>query len=136
MLLGEVLVFDALPQKLRGVFDDLEGAEVRRVVSDGFLVGEIGGGVLVFAAEKRIGIALDEFDRGGGEADLIGIKPAENIAIAIVNAAVRFIRDDQIKEAGVEVLKAFHHRRVGREVNALGAIPGCGTRNENAWFGG
>ncbi len=45
-----------------------------------------------------------------------------DFAKTVVNAAVRFVGDDEIEEPDLEVLKALHHRRVGGEVDALSPL--------------
>ena len=119
LLRGEILVFDAIPQKLGGVLHHGERGEVGRLVADRLVVGIVRGGVFVFAAEQLISITEYKLYRSGGEADLIAVEPAEDVAEAVVDAAVRFVGHDEIEEADVEVLIALHHRRVGGEVDAL-----------------
>ena len=60
--------------------------------------------------------------RRGGEPDLRAVEVVEQVAVAVVDAAVRFVGDDQIEEADVEGLEALHHGRIGGQVDAL--VPG------------
>ena len=122
LLLCEALVFDAVTQEFGGVFDHGEGAKVRRNMGDGLFVCEVGGRVFVLTAKERIGVSLNEFNRRSCEANLIGVKPTEKIAIAVVDTSVAFIRDNEIEKSWIKILEALHHRGVGGEVDALGAI--------------
>ena len=119
LLRAEILVSDAVPQEFGGVFHHGEGAEIGRLVIDRLLVGVVRGGILVLAAEELVGVPEDELHGGGGEADLVTVEVAEDVAEAVVNAAVALVRDDQVEEADIEVLEALHHRRVSGEIDAL-----------------
>ena len=81
-------------------------------------IAEVGGRVLVLAAEDLVRVAGNEVDGRGGQADLEAIEILEEFAVAVVDAAVRFVGDDQVEEAHVERLEALHHRRVGGQVDA------------------
>lgn len=63
------------------------------------------------------------------------VEVAENVAKAVVNAAVRFVGDDEIEEAYIEVLEAFHHRWVGGEVDALFLIVSGFAGHDDPGFG-
>ena len=65
--------------------------------------------------------------RRGGQTDLEAVEVGEQVAVAVVDAAVRLVGDDEVEEAHVERLEALHHRRVGGKVDAvvpvLGGVP-------------
>ena len=76
-------------------------------------------GLLVLAVEERVGVPADELDRGGRQADLQGIEVVEQLAIPVVDRAMRLVGDHQVEEADVEGLEDLHHGRVGRQVDAV-----------------
>ena len=50
-------------------------------------------------SRRAEGVAADQLDRRGGQADLERIEVVEQVAVAVVDAAVRFVGDDQVEEA-------------------------------------
>ena len=81
---------------------DLERHEIGRPVADGFLEAEVSGRVAALAAEDLEGVAGDEIDRRGGQPDLEAVEIGEQVAVAVVDAAVRLVGDDQVEKADVE----------------------------------
>jgi hypothetical protein len=136
VLLGVVHrgVLEAGVAELAGEGDDPERREVlaRQRVAE----PEVRGGVALGAAEVLEGVAADELDRGGGEADLERVEVPEERLVLLVDAAVRLVGDDQVEEPDVEVLVALHHRRVGGEVDALVALVGGGGADHHPRLAG
>ena len=60
----------------------------------------------------------------------MGVEVLEDVAVAVVDATVRLVGDDQVEEADVKRLQALHHRRVGGQVDAFVALVGRAGGNE------
>src|SRR5262249_51691574 len=58
--------------------------------------------------------------------DLKGIEINKEVTVTVINAAMGFVRDDEVKEPGIEVFEALHHGRVRGKVDAFcQVLVGC-----------
>jgi len=78
--------------------------------------------VSILAAEQLVGVALDEPNRRGREANLKCIEVLKESAEFLLDAPVGLVGDDKIEEADIEILEALHHRGIRGEINALVAV--------------
>src|SRR5581483_8255339 len=81
-------------------------------------------------------VAGDEFDWGGGQPNLKTVEVGEEFSIAVVDAAMRFVGDDEVEEPDIERLVALHHRWICAEVDALVTILRCSGRDVSTGFAG
>ena len=77
---------------------------------------------LSFAVEEPEGVAGDEIDRRGRQADLEAVEIVKHVAVDVVDAAVRLVGDDQVEESHIEGLEDLLHRRVGGEEDAFARV--------------
>ena len=116
LLVVEVAALDAIAQELGGVGDDFERHQI--VLGNRLLQRVVGGGQFVIATKQAAGAAADHFYRGGGQADLQRIEIAEDVAIVVVDGAMRFVGDDQVKITDVEVFVVVDQALVDADINA------------------
>jgi hypothetical protein len=100
LLIAQVRGLDAIAQELGGVGHDLEGNQV--AIGNGLLQRVVGRWQLVVATKELAGTAADHLHRGGRQAHLQGIEVLEDVAIQVVDGAVRFVGHDEVKEPHVE----------------------------------
>ena len=91
---------------------------------DRLLVGVGEAGVVGVAIEELEGVVVDPVRRCRGEAELDGVEIAEDLLIGVVDAAVAFVRNDDVEEMRrdpglrhVAVLDQVEHGRVGGDVD-------------------
>ena len=65
-----------------------------------------------------------------------GVKPDEQVAVAVVDAAVGFVGNDEVEEAGIELFEALHHGRISGEVDARRDIARRVAADEDARLAG
>jgi hypothetical protein len=109
----------SLTQKFCCVRVDFEGDEVRGYTIDRLLISVVEVGEAEIAVEQAARAAADHLDWGCGQSQLQAIEPIENVAVDIVDAAMRFVGDDKIEEAGVERLTDLHHGGIGRQIDPV-----------------
>lgn len=73
--------------------------------------------VLIAAVNELIAVAGNELDRRGRETDLEAVEIPKQGRVIVVNAAVRFVGDDDVEETGIEVGKEAVESRIGGEVD-------------------
>ena len=121
----ELLSVDPLQLKLGAYLEDLEIAQVRRLVANSFLERVRKGGVLWLALEKLESIVVDVVRRGRRQADLDCAEIVEHRLIDVVDAAVALVRNHDIEEEGRDVgfrrrslFNEVQHPGVGRDVDS------------------
>ena len=78
--------------------------------------------VAVFAPEQQRRLQRMNWTGGGSQSNASRVKVEEQVSVAVVNAAVRFVGDNEIKESHVERLEALHHGGVGGEIDSAIAV--------------
>lgn len=135
LLVRELRILDASASEIGGERLDLEVHEEGAIgVGQSVGIAVMRRGVFILAAEQRIGVPGNELHRRGGEAHLKGIEVQQQIAVAVVDAAVRLVANDEIKEANVKRLVDFHHRGVSCQINAVLSLLVGICRDVGQWF--
>src|SRR5205807_2403000 len=88
------------PKELRCMFEDLEGREI--AVLHGLLQIVICSRQLPLAVKKAERASCDEIDRRCSKSDLMAVEIVEDVAVNIIDAAVRLVGNDQIEEPRIE----------------------------------
>ena len=128
LLLGQVGVFDALPQE--------PGAHLYPYRRDQEPLGHcvlqpVGvGGHPVLEVEQPVGVVIHLVLRGGGQPHQQRVEPGEDAAVLLVHRPVRLVDHHQVEVARpehpctrVDVVDQVHHRRIGRHVHpAVGVL--------------
>ena len=99
---------------------DLERGQV--AIVDRLLEIVVRSRQLTFTVKQPERVSCDEVHRRCCQTDLVAVEVMKDVAVDIVDTAVRLIGDDQIEEARIEGLEDLLHRRVGGEEHALARI--------------
>lgn len=79
-------------------------------------------GKLPFAPKEAKGAPRNEVNRRRGKSDLVTVEIVKDVSVDVVDASMRFIRDDEVEEARVERLEDLLHRGIGRKEDALAGV--------------
>ena len=120
-LLGrQAIEGDAVAEKLRRVLIDLEWGQVAFL--NRLIEIVIRRGKLPFAPKEAEGAPRNEVDWRRGKPHLMTVEIVKDVSVDVVNASMRFIRDDEVEEARVERLEDLLHCRIGRKEDALTGV--------------
>ena len=98
----------------------------------GFFIGIIERWVAAGTRKQGKGIAVDKVDRRSRKANDMGVKISNNIPVGLINTAVRFITDNQVKKADTKLVKIANHGLVSGKIQAAFAIAGIGSGDSGA----
>ena len=94
----EDTAFDALELELGADLQNLEFAQVGRIVLGGLFIGVREGGIVHVAVEEPEGVVIDVVSGGCREADGEGVEVVEDALVDVVDAPVAFVGDDRVEE--------------------------------------
>ena len=95
-------IFDPIAQQLRGAVDDMIADKIfilNRLLQAIIIIGHTG-----LAAKDTISVRVHFFSRRCRQANKEAVKVGKDRTIAIEDAAVRLVNDDQVKAAGRKAL--------------------------------
>ena len=116
LLVVQVGRLDTVTQKLGGVRHHPKWHQV--AIGNRLIKWIVSGGQLVITAEYFACAAADHFNRRRCQADLQRIKILEEIAVQIVDGAVRFIGNDEVEETDIEGFIIIDQALVDADVDA------------------